>query len=140
MVMDTKQYLSQIMKYDRMIKNKLEEIYQLRTMACNITVSNSGDRVQTSSDKDKIGCFVAKIADMEREVDEIIDKRYLIVKQIEDLEDVNSYDVLAQIYILGKNLKAIAIDMKIEYRHLTRLHEKALKDFDKTYKMSYNVL
>ena len=67
---------------------------------------------------------------MEREVDEIIDKRYLIVKQIEDLEDVNSYDVLAQIYILGKNLKAIAIDMKIDYRHLTRLHEKALKSFD----------
>lgn len=143
MALGTKQYLSQIIKYDRMIKNKLEEIYQLRTMACNITVSNDDDRVQTSSDKDKIGCFVAKIADMEREVDEIIDKRYLIVKQIEDLEDINSYDILAQKYILGIDLKVIAIDMKITYRHFTRLYDKALKDFEKKYlkcpRMSSNV-
>ena len=47
-VMDTKQYLNQIHRLDIQIQNKLSEIYKLKTMACNVTVSNDREIVQTS--------------------------------------------------------------------------------------------
>ena len=71
--MTTKSYLGQIERLDRMIQNKLSEIYQLKTMACSVTISNDSERVQTSRDKDRIGSTVAKIVDLERETNNIID-------------------------------------------------------------------
>ena len=53
-VMDTKQYLNQIHRLDIQIQNKLSEIYKLKTMACNVTVSNDSERVQTSIRNDKL--------------------------------------------------------------------------------------
>lgn len=134
--MDTKQYLGQIQRYDRMIKNKLDEIYKLRTLTMNISVSNDDDRVQTSSDKDKIGVMLARIIDMEREVDEIIDKRCEIVIQIEKMENLESYDILANIYILGKDLKVVAVEKHFSYRHFIRLYNRALKEFQQKYKIA----
>ena len=96
--MVTKQYLWQIERLDKMIQNKLSEIYQLKTMACSVTVSNDGERVQTSSDKDRLGSTVAKIVDLEKEtdrlVDRFIDKRNHIIEQIDGIEDMNMYHVL----------------------------------------------
>ena len=91
--MDTKQYLSQIERLDKMIQNKLSEIYQLKTMACSVTVSNEKERVQTSSDKDRLGSTVAKIVDLEKETDRLVDrfieKRNHIIEQIDGIEDMN---------------------------------------------------
>ena len=66
--MDTKQYLSQIERLDRVIQNKLTEIYQLKTMACNIVVSTENERVQTSGDKERMASTVAKIVDIENDI------------------------------------------------------------------------
>ena len=80
--MDTKQYLQQIERLDKMIQNKLSEIYQLKTMACSVTVSNDGERVQTSSDKDRLGSTVAKIVDLEKETDRLVDRFVDLKKEI----------------------------------------------------------
>lgn len=135
--MDSKQYLNQISRLERQIKNKLDEIAQLRTMANGITALNDGDRVQTSGDKDKIGAIISRIVDMEREVDVMIDKRCKIVEQIESLENADYYDVLANIYILKKELKVIAIERGISYGHLKKVHGLALKEFERLYGMLY---
>lgn len=42
--MTTKQYLNQIYRLDRMINNKLSEIYQLKSLACTISVANDGEK------------------------------------------------------------------------------------------------
>jgi DNA-directed RNA polymerase specialized sigma subunit len=131
--METKQYLNQILRLDRQIKNKLAEIYQLRTMAESITVATDKERVDGSGDKDKLGCIMARIVDMEREVDKMVDKRCDIVAQIDGMEDTESYDVLAKIYILDQDLKAIAIEKNISYKTFSRLHKKALKEFEEKY-------
>lgn len=135
--MKTEKYLGQVIRLDYMIKNKIDEIQMLKSMAGNISVSNNSDRIQASSDKDKISALVAKIVDMELNVDKMIDKRCNIVTQIERMDNVDSYDILANVYILGRDLKVVAIEKQKSYRHFLRLHEKALKEFEKKYGKLY---
>lgn len=135
--METKQYLNQISRLERQIQNKLSEIYQLKTMACNVTISGNGDRVQTSGDKDQLGAVVSKIVDMEREVDEMVDKRFEIVSQIDRMESTEFYDMLAQLYILKKELKVVAIEKKMSYSSAKRIHAQALMEFERVYGKSY---
>lgn len=64
--MNTKTYLNQISRLDKMIQNKLSEIYRLKTIACSVTVSTDKEAVDVSSDKDKLGSTVTKIVDLEK--------------------------------------------------------------------------
>lgn len=131
--METKQYLNQILRLDRQIKNKLADIYQLRTMAESITVATDKERVSSSGDKDKLGCIMARVVDMEREVDKLVDKRCEIISQIENIENVEYYDILAKVHILGQDIKVIAIEKGVSYRHFFRVYGKAIKEFEKKY-------
>lgn len=135
--MTTKNYLGQIERFEKMVQNKLSEINQLKTMACSVTVPAGNERVQTSSDKDKVGTIVSRIADLEKEVDSMIEKRCMIVKQIESIEDTDIYDVLAKRYILKKDLKVIAVERGVSFRYMGSVHSNALKMFEKKYGMHY---
>lgn len=119
-----------------MITNKLAEIYQLKTMACSITVSNDTDRVQTSSDKDMLGSTVAKIVDLELEtddlVDEFVDSRKKIIRQIDEMAEINLdyYDILSMRYVGKKTFEDIAKNTGWSIRKVFSMHEKALKEFE----------
>ena len=131
--MTTKEYLSQIKKLERMIQNKLIECSQLRVIASSVTIQNDNERVKTSPEKDKIGAVVSKIVDIENEVDKMIDKRCLIVNQIDNINDTDMYDILAKVYILGRDLKVIAIERGVTYRHISRLYKSAITEFERKY-------
>ena len=135
--MDTKQYLGQIRKLDKMIQNKISEIYQIKSMACSISIVSDHEKVQTTPNKDKIGTIVAKIIDMENEVECLIDRRCLIVKQIDSIIDADMYDVLAKKYILGKELKIIAIENGLSNKHIVRIHKDAIEEFENKYGSIY---
>ena len=135
--MTTKEYLSQIKKLERMIQNKLIECSQLRVIASSVTISNDNERVKTSPEKDKIGAVVSKIVDIENEVDRMIDKRCSIVDQIDDINDTDMYDILAKVYILGRDLKVIAIERGVTYRHISRLYKSAITEFERKYGSEY---
>ena len=139
--MDTKQYLSQIERLDKMIQNKLSEIYQLKTMACSVTVSNEKERVQTSSDKDRLGSTVAKIVDLEKEtdrlVDSFIDKRNHIIGQIDGLDNVDYYNVLSMRYVGRDTYEEIANKTNWSIRKVFSMHGEALKEFERLYGSEY---
>lgn len=139
--MDTKQYLSQIERLDKMIQNKLSEIYQLKTMACSITVSNENEKVQTSSDKDRLGSTVAKIVDIENEtdrlVDSFIDKRKHIICQIDGLENIDYYNVLSMRYVNRNTFEEIACKTHCSIRKVFGIHGKALQEFERMYGNEY---
>lgn len=120
-----------------MIKNKLSELAELKAMAYSVTVSNDGERVQTSGDKDKIGAVMSKIVDMENEVDNLVDRRSNIVRMIDEMENETYYDMLTQIYVLKKDLKAIAVEKKHTYRHVQRLRDSAIEEFERLYGKLY---
>lgn len=139
--MTTKSYLSQIERLDRMIQNKLSEIYQLKAMACSVTVSNDGERVQSSGDKDRMGSTVAKIVDLERETDELVDsfveKRKRIVEQIDSIDNIDYYNVLSMRYVSRDTFESIAEKTNWSIRKVFTLHGKALFDFETRYGKEY---
>lgn len=139
--MTTKSYLSQIERLDKMIQNKLSEIYQLKTMACSVTVSSDKEKVQTSTDKDRLGSTVAKIVDLEKETDELVDKffekRKRIIEQIDEMDDSDHYHVLSMRYVGGNIFEDIAKKTNWSIRKVFAVHEKALYEFEKKYGKEY---
>lgn len=139
--MTTKQYLNQIDRINRMINNKLAEIYQLKTMVCSISVSANEDKVQSSSDKDKLGSAVAKIVDLENEINKAIDiyvdKKERIVSQIDSIKDIMEYQVLFSRYIEYKTFEQIAEDNDYSVRQILRIHGNALVEFEKKFGQEY---
>lgn len=137
MDMDTKTYLQQIERLDRKIQNKFSEIAQLKTMATSITVAQKDVNVQTSSDKDRMGSAVAKIVDLETEANgmicEFIEKRDVIIQQIEKIQDTKMYDILINRYVLKKDLVRISVEMGYSFKQVCRIHGNALKEFEKMY-------
>lgn len=139
--MTTKSYLGQIERLDRMIQNKLSEIYQLKTMACSVTVSNDGERVQNSGDKDRMGTTVAKIVDLERETDKLVDsfveKRKRIVEQIDSIDNIDYYHVLSMRYVSRNTFESIAEKTNWSIRKVFTLHGNALLEFENKYGNEY---
>ena len=140
-VMDTKQYLEQIHRLDKQIQNKLSEIYQLKTMACSVSVSNDSERVQTSVRNDKLEKVVAKIVDMERETDSLVDtfieKRNHIINQIDKIENTDYYHILSMRYVGNNTFEEIAKNTNWSIRKVFSLHVKALQEFERLYGNEY---
>nr|DAW77708.1 MAG TPA: Protein of unknown function (DUF1492) [Bacteriophage sp.]DAX01424.1 MAG TPA: Protein of unknown function (DUF1492) [Bacteriophage sp.]DAY91400.1 MAG TPA: Protein of unknown function (DUF1492) [Caudoviricetes sp.]DAZ48666.1 MAG TPA: Protein of unknown function (DUF1492) [Caudoviricetes sp.] len=139
--MTTKDYLNQISRLNRMINNKLTEITQLRELSCSISAIGNEEKVISSSDPDKIGATYAKIDEMERNLDKMIDeyieKKNLIIGQIDGIENEDCYNILFSRYIEKKTFEVIATEMKYSWRQIIRLHGKALKAFEEKYGNTY---
>lgn len=135
--MTTKSYLGQIERLGKMIQNKLSEVYQLKTMACSVTVSNEGERVQTSTNKDKLCVAVSKIVDLEKETEELIEKfsqkRKEIINQIDNLENIDYYHILSMRYVSRYTFEEIARKTNWSIRKVFSLHGKALQEFEELY-------
>lgn len=76
-----------------MINNKLVELAQLKELACSISAVSNEERVMTTPNFDKIGTKQAKIDEIERNIDAMVDdyiiKRDKIISQIDSMEDEN---------------------------------------------------
>lgn len=139
--MKTKDYLSQVSRLNKMINNKLSEIHQLRELSVSISAIGNDEKVQTSPNFDKIGTTVAKIDEMENNLDKMIDeylvKRERIIAQIDTMEEESVYQVLFSRYIEKKTFEKIATEMEYSWRQIVRLHGKALQQFEKKYGEEY---
>ena len=139
--MDTKQYLQQISRLDRMINNKLSEISQLRELAMSVSAITNEERVQTTPNFDKIGTTYCKIEEMEEKldklIDEFVDKKNLIISQIDKIENETYYEILFARYIEKKTFEKIADEMAYSWRQVIRLHGRALQEFERVYGNMY---
>ena len=141
--MDTKTYLQQISRLDRMINNKLSEISQLRELAMSVSAVKNEERVQNTPNFDKIGTAYCKIEEMEEKlyklIDEYVDKKNLIISQIDGIENETYYEILFARYIEKKTFEKIADEMTYSFRNITRLHGRALQEFEKKYGNLYKL-
>ena len=139
--MQAKEYLGQVSRINRMIKNKVSEIAQLKEIAINISAIDTEERVQTSPDFDKIGKMFVRIDEEEDKLNslifEYIELKNKIISQIEGIKEETFYCVLFSRYVKNKTFEKIAIDMQYSFRQITRLHGKALLAFDKMYGEEY---
>ena len=141
--MTTKEYLCQISRLDRMIQNKLAEISQLRELAMSVSAVKNEERVQTTPNFDKIGTAYCKIEEMEEKldklIDEFVDKKNLIISQIDEIENETYYEILFARYIEKKTFEKIADEMTYSWRQVIRLHGRALQEFEKKYGNTYKM-
>ena len=105
-----------------MINNKLAEISQLRELSCSISAVSTEERVRSTPNVDRIGNTYAKIDEMEKNLDKIIDdfteKKQKIISQIDSMEK-------------------ISVEMDYSYRQTIRLHGKALRQFEEKFGDEY---
>lgn len=139
--METKQYLGQISRLDRMIKNKMTELSQYRELIYGLSAVVNEERVQTTPDFDKMSGKVDKILKMESKIDnlidEYVDKKNLIISQIDSMENEIYYQILFARYIEKKTFEKIADEMSYSWRQIIRLHGVALQEFEKKYGKTY---
>ncbi len=135
--MQTREYLSQIVRFDRMIENRKMEIEQLRSIATSTTIPHKDVNVKSSSDKDKMGNTVVKIVELEKETSVIISQRSKILRQIENIPDAKMYEVLYQKFVDNKPNKEIKLENITSVRRVQQILNDALAKFESMYGYQY---
>ena len=139
--METKEYLQQIGRYDRLINNKLVELAQYRSMACSVSAVKNDERVQSSPSYDTMDKIVSKIEQMENEIDMLVDRyidnKRIIISQIDSMSDEMTYQILFSRYVEQKTFEKMAIEMNYCYKQIIRRHGKALKEFEQKWGNTY---
>lgn len=135
--MTTKEYLNQIDRLNKLIVNKTSELTQIKLIAKNVTIPPKEVNVQTSPDNDKMGNAIAKLVDLENEINmlisEYIEQRSHIITQIERMNNTDIYNVLFKRYVLCKDWSTISFELNFSFRNTMKLHKKALKEFEQLY-------
>ena len=138
---ETKRYLGQIRHLDNVIENRIREMSRLREKITSISSEIKGDRVQSSSSKDRVGDAVAKLVDLEREIDGLVDKfidqKRVISEQLESLSEPDYYQILYLRYVERKSFCEISCDMDRPERTIKRIHDRGMDEFESRYGTTY---
>ena len=142
---EAKEYLEKIKWYDVLIDSKLEELTALNRIAKRITPVMNTTGGGVSGNQDKLGDTIAKIIDLQteinRDVDNFVDRKREASRLLKKLENPLHYQILHKRYVLYKTFEQIAADTNYSYRNVTHAHGRALQAFDKVLeegKQSYN--
>jgi len=137
--MTAKEFLQQYLNAEHTINAKLEEISRLRALAMQTVRPMDKDLVFAKSpagDRDRLSSIVAKIVDMEREVDIEIDKlqkiRQRVYEAINNVPNAAQRTVLTLKYIKGLRFDEIAVQMTYHYRWVIELHKRGLEAIENT--------
>lgn len=137
---DAKRYLQQIKLYDSHINTKIEEVHHLKAIATKITPTLKQDVVSGGGSQDKLSEAVAKIVDLEaeidREIDHFIDARNTVTATIDKVKDARLHKILNMRYVRHKTWEQIACEMGISYQWVCKLHGIALQTVEKILKKS----
>lgn len=128
---DAKEFLKQVRLYDIHINNKLEEKARLEALALKITSSWSSEHVSGSGNQDKMGDAVAKIVDLERDIDRavdaFVDKKAEVTAILEKIKNPDQLELLYKVYIQYESLEKVACEMNMSYRNACYVHGRALQ-------------
>lgn len=122
-------WLDQVKKWDELINAKLAERRQLMDMATKITPEVS-DMPRGGGVSDKVGNIAAKLADLARETDDLVDHyvdhRDLVIKTLEKLPPME-YGALHRHFIQYMTWEQVAEDMGKSYMQVWRYKKKGLE-------------
>ena len=128
---ETKEYLEQVKLCDTKINNKLEELSRLNALAYKVTSSLKQVAVFGSGTQDKVGDAVSRIVDLQREInddiDKYCDKKAEVRALIDQVKNPDELEVLSKRYLLYESLEQIACEMGFTYRNVCYIHGRALQ-------------
>ena len=128
--MTAKEYLKSISQLDDEIKRKRQRGRTLRDVAMNTSVKYSGDTVQQTRDNNPLEKILAKVIDLERQIENeesrLVDLKAEVWEQLDKLEDETQKRILWLRYAENKTWKMIAKDICFSERYIRKLHAKGL--------------
>lgn len=134
-MIDAKTYLMQVELCDVHINHQLEELQRLKTLTTQITSAIKPVAASGSGSQDKLGNTIAKIIDLENEINEavdtFIDKRQEASKLVDRVTNTNQFQVLRKRYFEYKPWEQIACEMHMTYRNVCYIHGRALQTVSK---------
>ena len=129
---DKIKYLKRYINLDREIERKLEEVARLRSKLTRITQVLTAEPRGGGSIYGKTEEIIAKIVDLEKEIDADVDRLVAIrdgIKTIiEAVEDDRERLLLQYRYLDGWTFEKIAVEMNYSWRQIHRLHSRALSN------------
>lgn len=130
-VHSAKEYLMQIKLCEIHIDNKLEDLDKLKALVFKVTTALKPDVVSSSGSQDKLGDAIAKIVDLQNEInqaiDDFIDKKREISSIIDKVTNAEQLEVLHKRYLEHKRWEQIACEMNMSFRNVCYIHGRALE-------------
>ena len=128
--MDAREYLEEIKRHDVLINNKLAEVQQLRCLVVSVTAPIGGEGVQGTKQTDRMGDTIAKIIDLENEInaeiDKFIDMKRERIALIQQIPKQLQYDLIHNHYVQYKSLVDFAKEKNYSYAWILEVHDEAL--------------
>ena len=129
--MTAKEYLNQAYWLDRRIESKLEQLSALRDTATKTTAVMDGEVVSHTRNVHSLQDVIAKIIDMQEEInsdiDALVDLKRDIMRTIKGIENPEYQTLLELRYLCFKRWEEISVVMNYNLRHIYRLHDEALE-------------
>lgn len=133
--MNAEEFLEQIERADTLIDSKLSELYRLRCLVTSITVPTDREAIQTSGVSDKVGNIVAKIVDLENEINDMIDvyidTRNKCIGVIEMLTHPLQYKIIHMHYVQYKSYAKIEEELNYSHTWVMECRKEALKQIER---------
>ena len=127
--MHAKEFLESIQILNSKIKAKQEEIVTLNSLLYKVNQEMNPDRVQTSRNLDPFASTIAKICDMQAElnnmIDEYVEKLQNVIDVLEQVKDVHEYDLLHMKYIQNMSWSQIAGVWDVSYTWVHMIKKRA---------------
>ncbi len=132
--MTAKEYLGRLRSLELRLLANANEIENLTNIATHITSAINSDGIHTTgTTSDKLGNCVARIVDLQHEIDADIENleklRCEIISSIDNVQTTKHRELLRMRYVSHMTFEEIAVEMDISFRHTTRLHGRALQEF-----------
>ena len=129
--MTPKEYLNQAYWLDRRIDSKLEQLSALKDMVTKTTSAMTDDVVSHTRNVHSMQDVIAKIIDMQAEInadiDRLVDLKSEIMHVIKDVRNPEHQTLLELRYLCFKSWEYVAEQMGYNVRHIYRLHDEAVE-------------
>ena len=129
--MTPKEYLSQARYLDLRINNKIRQVAMLHELAtkCTSTISDMprNPSPRQSSMADSIGKIIDLEAEINRDIDRLVDLKREMTSVIRAVDDTQCQMLLEMRYICLRTWEEIAADFNTGVNNIFKLHRKALK-------------
>ena len=127
--MTVKEYLGQAYRLDQRINSKLEQVASLNELAtkCSSTLTGMPRNPNrgTSTMADAVGKIVDLQAEINRDIDRLVDLKREMVSLIKAVDNTEYQTLLELRYLCFKTWEQISVDMGYSIQHIYRLREKA---------------
>ena len=126
------EYLSQAHRLDQRIDAKIAQVATLNELATKCTSTLTGMPRNPNRGTSTMADAVAKIVDLQaeinRDIDRLVDLKREMVAVIKAVENIEYQTLLEKRYLCYQTWEQIAVDMGYSVRQLYRLHDEALEN------------